>query len=124
MLQAGRDGLPVSRMCAERLKVPRRTYDHVRKRDDDIKEAHEEYLSLLEAWFIELGQNNLITVYKNGETGINTPLYKLYMANIFGWSDKKEIDQKVDQKTSVEIVIGGGARPEQLGQGGNELLDE
>lgn len=124
MLQAGRDGLPVSRMCAERLNVPRRTYDHVRKREPDIKEAHEEYLSLLEAWFIALGQQYMTTVYKNGEIGLNTPLYKMFMANHFGWSDKKEIDQKVDQKTSVEIVIGGGARPEQLGQGGNELLDE
>ena len=111
MLAHGREGMPLSRLCADVLKVPYRTYVDIRDRDENIRDAHEEYHSLCLAYWEEMGKTALETNAK-----FNTPLYKLFMTNKFGWSDRQEIDQKVNQKTTIEIVIGGSGPQKQIEQ--------
>ena len=108
MLQAGRDGLSVAMMCRDVLKVSRRTYENIRRYDEKFEEVHQEYNDLCLAYWENMGK----TALEDGGK-FNTPLYKLFMANKFGWSDKQEVKQEVDQKTDVQIVIGGGARSDQ-----------
>lgn len=121
MMEAAGNGLPVTRLLKEVLDVPRTTFYHIVKNDDEMREVFDDYKSALEAWYVELGMSRFINIDTKGNESLNTPLYKLFMSNLFGWSDRQEVDQKVDQKTTVEVIIGGGDRPA-LDQGSNGQL--
>lgn len=97
LIEMMRGGATQIEVCA-RVGVTKQTFLNWRKKggphyEKDFDEAYQKAKVLQESWWIQRGRDNI----GNGED-FNTPLFGLYMANMFGWRGSGSKDDEAMQE--------------------------